>query len=787
MLKHYLKITLRALNKDKAFAIVNILGLAAAIACSFLLIFWIKFETSFENIYPNKDRIYKLIIEEERKDGLHYEGTIRDHSKKLKDTYPQIEAAALFVNQTASFLVQGATEDGILVNLASTNYDYLRMFALEYTQGSPQAAFKNKNSIIITEETAKLFFGKDSPIGKKLQWYDWIYTVEAVVKLPENTNLQFDVLIPRERVLDSGTQLIMLKENERMTSDLQKQLSEFFSTQQETKKRIVVQKLSDMHLHTPTEIKGKDSYGVKFKYGNYTQIIYFSIAVMLILLMAIINYVNTSIARAMSRMKEVGVRKVTGAKRKELIERFLFESLFITAIGVILSFAFTKYIFPLFSEMMGNKTDLIFDWQTIAIALVLCVLIAALSGGYAAFYLSSFKPAIILKGGAKTDSKERLRKGLLGIQFFLSVGILICTVFIYKQISAIFNESSGMNRENIIALDTGLWYDAENFIKIIKQENPNVIDATMANRPPYNVTWSYTNVTWEGNEMDMSGITFSSVFCDSHYANTFGLELIQGEFIKPNLPWFGRPDREKEALNIVVNESFVKLMGVDNPLGVSVKYIQGTGKIIGVVKDFNFKPLKEKISPFIMCFNPENQMYMYIKTTGKDKQATLDYILKKYKEMKPDYANRPIAYHTVEDDYNKMYEDEIRSAKVLSIFSVISLLLSLMGVVSMVSFMIEKRTKEIAIRKINGAKTPDIILLFWKDIVKIAAGASILVIPICYLLMHSWLEGYVYRTSLSWWIFAAIPILLIVLTCLIVGIQIMYTANQRPVESLRSE
>ena len=188
-----------------------------------------------------------------------------------------------------------------------------------------------------------------------------------------------------------------------------------------------------------------------------------------------------------------------------------------------------------------------------------------------------------------------------------------------------------------------------------------------------------------------------------------------------------------------------------------------------------------------MCFNPENQLYMYIKTTGRDKQATLDYILKKYKELKPDWTNRPVMYHTVGDDYNKMYGDELRSASLLSVFSVISLFLSLMGVVSMVSFMIEKRTKEIAIRKINGAKIFDIVLLFWKDIIKIAAIASVLAMPLCYILMHSWLEGYIYRTTLSWWIFLSIPLLLIILICLVIGIQIIYTANKRPVESLRSE
>lgn len=783
MLLHYLKITFRGLYRDKAFSIINILGLAIAIACCFLLIFWIKFETSFEDCFPNKNRIYRLMVEQERKDGAYYVGTIHDFSKQMKDIYPQIEAAALFVNQEASLKQPDAVGDGILLNLANTNYDFLRMFAFEYVEGSPQNILNNKGSIVVTEETAKRFFGEDSPIGKKLQWYHSTLTVEAVVKLPKNTIFQFDVLIPGEKTADSGIQLIMLKEGEKMTTGLEGQISGFLASQRETKDKLIVQNIGDIHLHTPAEIKGKDSYGIKLIYGNYIQLIYFSVAVLLILSMAIINYVNTSIARAMNRMKEVGVRKVTGATKRQLVERFLFDSLVITAIGVLISFAFTKYIFPIFSEMMGNKISLLFDWQTITISIIICIVIAILSGGYAAFYLSSYKPAAILKGGVKNGSKDRLRSSLLGVQFFLSIGILICTVFIYKQINAIFTESAGMNRENIIVLNTSLWYESEDFIKIIKQENPNIVDATMANCPPYNAPWSYTGQTWEGNEKDMSNISFTRVFCDSHYAGTFGLELIKGEFIQPNLPWFGQPDPENKAQNIVINESFAKLMDVDNPIGVTV----GAGKIIGVVKDFNFKPLKEKITPFIMCFNPENQLYMYIKTTGRDKQATLDYILKKYKELKPDWTNRPVMYHTVEDDYNKMYGDELRSASLLSVFSVISLFLSLMGVVSMVSFMIEKRTKEIAIRKINGAKIFDIVLLFWKDIIKIAAIASVLAMPLCYILMHSWLEGYIYRTTLSWWIFLSIPLLLIILICLVIGIQIIYTANKRPVESLRSE
>jgi putative ABC transport system permease protein len=263
------------------------------------------------------------------------------------------------------------------------------------------------------------------------------------------------------------------------------------------------------------------------------------------------------------------------------------------------------------------------------------------------------------------------------------------------------------------------------------------------------------------------------------------LELISGEFIRPGLPWW--QNAEDKSYNIVINESFAKRLNVKNPIGMSIKYNMGIGKIIGVVRDFNFKPLKEKTAPLFLSFNPESSSILYVKTTGRDMQATLKYLLAKYKEMKPDWSKHPIMYHTVEDEYNKMYADELRTAKVLSVFAVISFFLSLMGVFSMISFIIEKRTKEIAIRKINGAGIIDIIKLFCKDILRIGFAATIIAIPLCYIILQRWLEEYVYRTSLSWWIFLLIPVALISVICFIISIQIWISARRKVVESLRSE
>lgn len=784
MLIHYLKITLRGLFRDKIFSLINIVGLALAIGCCFLLVFWIKFELSYENCYSNSDRIYRMIEEENRKDGVHYNAYLGDVTQEFKNNFPQIEAATYLYNEMAS-LATNEDVDGIMMNIASTNEDFLRIFDYEYIEGTPQDIAKNKTAII-TEEAAYKYWGKASVVGKKLYRSGRIsHTIGAVVKMPVNTQIRFDILEIDSPYNRSGPHYFMLENKSTMTLGLKKQLSQFLTGIKDTQNTLMVQPLRGIHLHSPKDITGTERYGVSENYGNYTQVLFFSVAVLLVLFMAVINYVNTSIARIMARMKEVGVRKVTGANKKRLIERFLFESFIITVIAVIISMVFTKFIFLYFSEIMGNKISLVFDIQTILIAIIICLIVSILSGSYAAFYLSSCKPALILKGGSKTGTKDNLRKGLLGIQFFISIAILVSTVFIYKQINAIFNEETGMDRKNIIVLDTNLWYESENFIRIIKKENPNILDASMANCPPYNAAWSYSGVTWEGKSPNIDEISFTQIFCDHNYANTFALELIAGKFIPPGLSWW--QDADEKSFDIVVNESFVKLMDVDNPIGINVKYSYGTGKIIGVVKDFNFKPLKEKTAPLFMSFNPESTPYMYVKTADKDRQATLEYLLAKYKEMKTDWARRPIMYHTVENEYNKMYADELRTLKILSVFSIISFFLSLMGVFSMVSFVIEKRTKEIAIRKINGAGIIDIIILFCRGILKIGAIASVLAIPLCYILLSDWLEDYVYRTNLSWWLFLLIPISLLFIMCILVSIQVWVSARRRPIESLRSE
>ncbi len=785
MFQHYLKIAWRNLQKDKIYSAVNITGLAIAVACSFLLVFWIRFEVSYEKDYPDADKIYKVLEEETRTEGINYKDWVRPgFAKKIKDAFPQVKYSCFMSKESLPFKIVGSSDDsdGIVADLVGTNEDFLRMFAYEYVEGSPEAVMKNKGAIM-SEETARKFFGNKSAIGEMVSFGKSgraTFIIEAVVKVPENTHIKFGILNPyANNEAYGGVHYIRLTDEYKITPEFEEQVAKFLSTTRDTKNRLKLQALRDVHLHSPKEIANNSSY------GNIAQIWLFSGAVLLILLVAVINYVNTSIARSMSRVKEVGVRKVFGANRRRLIERFLLEAFVVSFVAVFIALVLVELLFPSFSQLMGNRIELNFDFGTLLIALATCIVVSLLSGGYSAFYLSSFSPMMIMKGGAKTGSKEGLRKLLIGVQFFLSISVLLCAVFIYKQINAIYNAETGVDRKNVIILNTMLWH-AESFIQVIKKENPNVIDASMAGSAPYNSSYNYSGVSWTGGKESSMEMEFTQIFCDHNYANTFGLEMVQGEFIPPGLPWWQWA--EDKSFNIVINEAFKKLIGEENPLGITVNYAWGfQGKIIGVVKDFNFKPLKEPIKPLIISFNPEITNKLYIKTTGKDQRATIDYIISKYKEMRPDRNGLPVTYRTVEDEYDEMYENELRAAGMLSVFSVISLLLAIMGIVSMISFMVEKRTKEIAIRRINGARVWDIIKLFAGDIMLVAVIATALAIPLCYILMSNWLETYIYRTTLSWWIFLAIPLLIILATLLVISLQIFFTARKNPVDSLRSD
>ena len=787
MIIHYLKIAFRSIFKDRVYSLINLIGLSVAIACCFLVIYWVKFEFSFEDCHPKADRIYKVLIEpKNKKDVIYDPEQIRPGiSLQLKETFPHIEASTCVYHSQTSFVYEDREEE-IMVDYVDTTPDYLEMFACEYIEGTKENAL-GINGVIITEELARKIFGQEPAVGKKVSLSQRpVSTIGAVVKIPKNTHLTFDMLNLAGRT-NFGVHYILLRENTRISEETQRRLADFLSTTRETEDKLVYQPLRDTHFHAPVslarpiELAGRISN--RQMYGNLKQIYLFSLISLLILTIAIINYVNTSTARAINRTREAGIRKVTGSSRSQLIFRFLTEAFIISAASVVIALAASKYLFPEFSMMMESQATFFTDFNTILMVLSVCVVITILSGGYAAFYLASLDPITIIQGGIHPGSKERLRKILLGFQFFLSIGMLIATSLIYKQIHYMFTTDTGVDSKNILVLETS-WRDADDFIQTIKQ-NPNIIEATIASRAPYDIQNTWSGVSWTGMKEPEKEIEFAHIYCDHRYASTFGLQMVDGDFIPPGLS----RNVDIKACNLIINEAFKKLMGEDNPVGITVNfgYIL-SGEIIGVVKDFNFKPLKEPITPLIISFMPPSFRNIYIKTSGKNQKETLDHILKKYREFDVAAPNRrPVVYYTAEDDFNIMYKNEFRTRKMLAIFSVLSLFLCSMGIFSMVSFMIERRKKEIAIRRINGAETVDIISLFIKNFAKAIGVACAIAIPASFIVLFKWLENYAFRTSLSWWIFVIVPLTVALITASIIAVQVFFTTRQNPAEVIKCD
>jgi putative ABC transport system permease protein len=333
----------------------------------------------------------------------------------------------------------------------------------------------------------------------------------------------------------------------------------------------------------------------------------------------------------------------------------------------------------------------------------------------------------------------------------------------------------------------GEW-DTQSFIDVILAENPDIISATAAHSPPYKITRGFSGFSWEGSAPEIQDMEFLTAYSDYHYLDVWGIELVEGDFLSRhrNNMKSNELTREFGYFETVINQTFQKLMGVDNPIGMLINFKGTPRKIIGVVKDFNFKPLTQPIQPLMMVYEPMAMFIMYVKTNGRDNQRTMQWVIDKYNEMRP--GPTPLtSWKSAEDEYRSLHQSELRTRTIMAILSAIALFLSLLGVVSMVSFMLEKRTKDIAIRKINGATEWNIITLFGREILTSCIVASVLVIPLCYYIMSRWLETFVFRTQPSWWIFVLVPVVVMLVTFAIIAVQVWNVARRNPVESLTSE
>lgn len=805
MISHYLKVALRLIKRSFLFSTINMLGFVLGMAAAFLIYLWVVDELTFEDYNPDAGRIFRVIEANCTESGEIVESpfTAIPLAEAFRKEFPQVEQATYVkARELRSLCLKDRNLSADMICVDTTFFD---MFPFKVAEGDPSKLKSGFNHIVLSEKMARKFFGTASAIGQQLIYTggmdtEYSLTVVGVVKVPRKSHLQFDAVVGQALfdkmnenvcIYRSGTDwdrreanvYVKMRSGSSMSDADRNQMSRLLSNRVHAERLLRFQPLNDIHLKT-------DFVDVSVRnHGNMTSIFLFIALAVLIVFMGAFNFTTLSTARAALRYKEIGVRKVTGAKRKTLIVQFLSESLVQAFISLVLALALTELLLPLFNQMMGKDITLQFSWSVLAYIVVGIVGVGCLSGSYPAFYLSAINPLMAFKGGQKSGKKGGLIRGLLCVQFVIAITLLLYTGIVFKQLNYLQNKDLGLNRENIVSVYTSLWYNVDGFRQEILK-NPNILSVSMGAEIADYMEDSKGQgdvLQWTDAEGKVDSLRMMCIWADGNFVNTFGLKLLKGEILKADA---GAYFSGAYDFPIIINETAWKAMNVSDPVGMEISGGFGVGsfkkRIVGVVQDFNFQSLREKIKPAYLMYSPECLVNIHIKISPEHKQETLAFIQKKFEEMAPLFV-KEFKYQFFSDALNRNYEKERQQGRMLFSFTVLAIVIAMMGVFGLVSLSTRQRTKEIGIRKVNGAHSDRIVKMFCLEYLKWVGIAFVIACPSGYLLMYYWLSDFAYQTAISWWLFPLVGLIIASITLLTVIGQTWRTASQNPVKSLRYE
>jgi len=777
MLNNYLKIAVRNIKKYKAYSAINILGLAVGMACCILILLWVQDELSYDGFHENGKNIYRIIP---TVSGEVWTSSPWALLENLKRDYPEIERGSWFHDIGVSTTYEEKT---FRESIALVAPDFLEMFTFPFITGNPQTALRDINSIVISERTALKYFGNEDPIGKtiRLENQTDLAVVGIMENVPTNSHMQFDLLarpevfVGKERMQSWSMDCpsyVLLSEG----ANFKEVVSKISDSIDRYDKREIydctvgLQPLDKIHLYS---FSGTDP--ILYVY------IFIAVAI-LVLLIASINFMNLSTARSALRTKEIGIRKVIGAKRSDVIKQFFSESVILSFIALAAAVLLVLLLLPPFNTITEKQLefDIFFCDVNIGLGILLIALVTGvLSGIYPALFLSSFQAASILKSRiVKGGRGNSFRRSLIIFQFSAAVCLIISTAVILKQINYIRTKNLGFNRDNIVIvnLDDELLSQYET----LKQElltYENIVNVSAACNLPLNTT-NNDNVRWEGMESDKR-IMFNFVSVDYDYFETLEMEMSYGRSFSKEHP--------TDADNYIINETALKMTGYENPIGRSFTVWKGEGTIIGVVKDFHGTSLHNQIKPtFFMMQEYEvlPKRRMIIRLNSNHIPASIDYIKDRAIQLSPDFI---FNFRFLDDYFNQVYTNEQNMQKLIEYFTILAIFISCLGLIGLASFMAEQRTKEIAIRKVLGAKTLGVIIKLSKEFVILVLTANVFAWPIAYYFMNGWIKSFSYRTNIGILVFVLSAVSAIGIALLTVSFQAFKAANANPVDCLKHE
>lgn len=674
---------------------------------------------------------------------------------------------------------------------------FFRFFSFPVVEGVPQRINDDSKNVVLSADLARKFFGSNPAVGQKLTYSfgnirNDVYTVVAVVDIPRKSHIRFELAKSMDAFTwgnwktftESLHVYVKMKEGSAMLRSEAQAMSRLMADRGEKNVRLSFQPLHDIYLHT----RFADP-NVK-QHGNLATVYLFIALAVLIIFMGAFNFTTLSTARASLRYKEVGVRKVTGAKRRVLIGQFLSEGMVQACIALLLALALTELTLPLFNRVMETDLRLEASWSVVFYMLFGIVGVGCLAGSYPAFYLSSVNPLLAFKGGRKTGRKGGLIRGLVCVQFVIALVLMLLTGIVFKQLHYMQNKDMGLDKENIVTIYTSLWYNVGEF----KQEllrNPDIKGVSMStDLGNFGEGTSFkdgSKVEWTDVDGRTDSLRMVQLWADGDFVKTFGMELVKGKLMDSDFAQYWDFSKTK---TVVINETAWRAMKVADPIGLEIRP-EGRRplRIVGVVKDFNFQSMREQIKPAYIWYNPEAVQYLYIKIAPERRQQTLAFIKEKFEEFaaRDDAFIKEFSYQFFSDKLNQNYAREHQQSRMLLFFTVLAIIIAVMGVFGLVALSTEQRTKEIGIRKVNGAHSDRIVRMFCREYLVWVGIAFVVACPVGYWLMRNWISEFAYQTPISWWLFLLAGLLTAAITLLTVVGQTWRKASQNPVESLRYE
>ena len=786
MIKNYLKTAFRNLLRNKAFSVINIFGLAFGMASAVLIVLWIQNEMSFDRYHANANRIYQVwgndTVGGEIRSGM---ATPEIMATVLKTDVPEIEQAARISWEQNYLFTVGEKSLKAKGNLVDPSF--LTMFSFPLLKGDAATVLNDPYAIVITSQLAKTIFGNEDPIGKIIKVEnDENYKVTGILKdLPNNTQFKFEYLMSYEHktmkgFIDKDWTNISIR-----TYVLLKPHTSFASADNKIKNIIVqhsggraktaafLYPLKDLRLYS--EFKNGKAIG-----GRIERIKIFSIIAVFILLIACINFMNLSTARSVKRAKEVGVRKVIGARKGSLIGQFLAESVLMACIAGLLAVLIVQLCLPAFNELVEKKLSIAYSniyWWLAGISFILFT--GILAGSYPAFFLSALKPIFVFKGSAsKINTLITPRKVLVVLQFTFAIALIICTMIIQQQIKYAQSRQTGYDKNNLgyvfIQGDTRKNYE------LIKSDliNSGTAIAVSKTLAPLTQNWSAGNsLKWQGKDPN-TRIQVNRYTEDAGLVKTAGMQLTLGRDIDiKNYP--------SDSTACLISESTVKAMGFKDPIGQEIFDDPDSWHVVGVIKDFILESPYESVKPFIVKGPKYGGNVIHIRLNPANSIAqNLAKAEQIFKAYNPVY---PFDFHFTDEEYAKKFNDEKLTGTLASLFAVLTIFISCLGLFGLATFMAENRIKEIGVRKVLGASVISITGLLSKDFIKLVVIAILVASPLAYWATSKWLQGYNYRVNISWMVFVSAGVLAILIALLTVSFQAIKAAIANPVKSLRTE